>query len=92
MVDSSIRVVVSNKRNYVHKVLVNYLVKLAQENNVVRGTDRSDMAIAEYQTKQINPIRYKKVLMVLYVLFFGITDYTLSITLYFCSCYLSKQC
>ena len=30
------RVVVSYKRKYVHKVLVNHLVKLAQEKNVVR--------------------------------------------------------
>ena len=30
------RVVVSYKRKYVHKVLVNHLVKLAQEKSVVR--------------------------------------------------------
>ena len=30
------RVVVSNKRKYVHEVLVNHLVKLAQEESVVR--------------------------------------------------------
>ena len=30
------RVIVSYKRKYVHEVLVNYLVKLAQEKNMVR--------------------------------------------------------
>ena len=36
--DSS-RVVVSYKRKYVYKVLVNRLVKVAQEKSVVRGAD-----------------------------------------------------
>ena len=40
------RVVVSYKRKYVHKVLVNRLVKLALEESVVRGTDHPDMTIA----------------------------------------------
>ena len=40
------RVVVSYKLKYVHKVLVNCLVKLAQEKSVVRQTEHSDMAIA----------------------------------------------
>ena len=40
------KVVVSFKRKYVHEVLVNRLVKLAQENCVVRRTDRPDMTIA----------------------------------------------
>ena len=39
-------VVVSYKRKYVHKVLVNRLVKLAQEKSVVRCTDQPDMTIA----------------------------------------------
>ena len=39
------RVVVSYKRKYVHEVLVNCLVKLAQEKNVVRQTDRPHMTI-----------------------------------------------
>ena len=43
--DSS-RVVVSYKRKYVHEVLVYFLVKLAQEKNVVKGTDHPDMTIA----------------------------------------------
>ena len=51
------RVVVSYKQKYVHKVLVNRLVKLAQEKSVVRLTDRPDMTIAvdwdvKHQTKQ----------------------------------------
>ena len=50
------RVVVSYKRKYVHKVLVNRLVKLAQEKSVVRWTDWPDMTIAvdwdaKHQTK-----------------------------------------
>ena len=40
------RVVVSLKRKYVHKVLVNCLVKLAQEESVARWTDHPDMTIA----------------------------------------------
>ena len=40
------RVVVSYKLKYMHKVLVNCLVKLAQEKSVVRLTDYSDMTIA----------------------------------------------
>ena len=40
------RVVVGYKQKYVHKVLVNRLVKLAQEKSVVRWTDRPDMTIA----------------------------------------------
>ena len=50
------RVVVSYKRKYVHKILVNYSVKLAQEKSVVRSTHRPDKTIAvdwdvKYQTK-----------------------------------------
>ena len=37
------RVVVSYKRKYVHNVLVDHLVKLAQEKSVVRWTDRPNM-------------------------------------------------
>ena len=53
------RVVVSYKWKYEHKVLVNHLVKLAQEKNVVRWTDHPDMTIAvdwdvKHQTKQTN--------------------------------------
>ena len=49
---------VSYKQKYVHKVLVNRLVKLAKEKSVVRRTDRTNMTIAvdwdiEHQTKQI---------------------------------------
>ena len=54
------KVVVSYKRKYVHQVLVNGLVKLAQEKSVVRLTDGSDMTLAvdlgceaTKQTKQI---------------------------------------
>ena len=51
------RVVVSYKQKYVHEVLVNSLVKLAQEKSVVRWTDRPDITIAvdwdvKNQTKQ----------------------------------------
>ena len=55
------RVFVSYKRKYVHKVLVNSLVKLAKEKSVVRLTDRPDMTIAvdwdvknQTKTKEIN--------------------------------------
>ena len=40
------RVVVSYKREYVHEVLVNCLVQLADEISVARRTDRPDMTIA----------------------------------------------
>ena len=40
------RVVVSYKGKYVHKVLVNCLVKHAQEKSVVRWTDHLNMTIA----------------------------------------------
>ena len=40
------RVVVNYKRKCVHDVLVNCLVKLAQEKSVVRLTDPPDMTIA----------------------------------------------
>ena len=51
------RVAVSDKRKYVHEVLVNGLVKLAQKKSVVRWTDVPDMTIAvdwdvKNQTKQ----------------------------------------
>ena len=51
------RAVVSYKRNYVHEVLVNHLVKLAQEKSMVRWTDRPNMTIAvdwaiKHQTNQ----------------------------------------
>ena len=51
------RVVVSYKQKYVHEVLVNRLVKLAQEKSVVWCTDRPNMTIAvdwdvKHQTKQ----------------------------------------
>ena len=39
------RVVVSYKRKYVHKVLVNHLFKLAQEKSVVRRTDCPYIAV-----------------------------------------------
>ena len=49
----------SYRWKYVHEVLVNPLVKLAQERNVVSWTDHSDMTIAvdwnvKHQTKQTN--------------------------------------
>ena len=54
------RVVVSYKRNHVHKVLVNRLFKLAQEKKVVRLTDCPAMTIAvdlgRKATKQTNKI------------------------------------
>ena len=40
------RIVVSYMRKYVHEVLVNCLLKLAQENSVVRRTGRPAMTIA----------------------------------------------
>ena len=47
------RVVVSFKRKYVHKGLVNHLVKLAEEKSVARWTDRRDMTIAvDWDVKQ----------------------------------------
>ena len=51
------RVFVSYKRNYVHEVLVNHLVKLAQEKCVVRWTDCPNRTIVvewdiKLQTKQ----------------------------------------
>ena len=51
------RVEVSYKRKYVHKELVNCLVKFAQENSVIRWTDPPDRTIAvdwevKNQTKQ----------------------------------------
>ena len=51
------RVVVSYKRKYVHKVLANCLVKLAQERSVVSWTDCADMTIADDWdvTNQTNP-------------------------------------
>ena len=51
------RIVVSYKRKYVHEVLVNCLVKLAQEKSVVRLTDCSNMTIAvDWDVKnQTNP-------------------------------------
>ena len=53
------RVHVSYKKKYVHKVLINRFVKLAQEKSVVRWTDRPNMTIAvdwdiKHQTKQTN--------------------------------------
>ena len=42
----SIRVVVSNKRKYGHKVLVNRLFELAQEKSVVRWIDHPTLTIA----------------------------------------------
>ena len=62
------RVVVKYKRKYVHEVLVNRLVKLAQE-KVFRLTDRPDMTIAvdwdvKHQTNQqqfpVKPSLYHK--------------------------------
>ena len=54
---NSRRVVVSYKRKYVHEVLVNRLVKLAQEDSVVRWSDHPDMTITvdldvKHQNKQ----------------------------------------
>ena len=51
------RVVVIYKRKYGHEVMVNHLVKLAQEKGVGRSTDCPDMTIAvdwdvKNQTKQ----------------------------------------
>ena len=53
------RVVVSHKRKYVQKVLVNCSVKLAQEKSVVRWTNRPNMTIAvdwdvKKQTKKLS--------------------------------------
>ena len=39
-------VVVSHKQEFVHKLLINSLVKLAKKKRVVRYTDRQDMTIA----------------------------------------------
>ena len=51
------RGVVSYKRKYVHEVVINRLVKPAQENSLGRWTNRFDMTIAvdwdvNHQTKQ----------------------------------------
>ena len=51
------RVVVSYKRKYVHKVLVNRLVKLAQEKCMNKSTDSPNMTISvdwdiKHQNKQ----------------------------------------
>ena len=51
------RVVGGYKRKYVHKILVNCLVKLAQEKSVIRCTDHPNIIIAvdldiKNQTKQ----------------------------------------
>ena len=47
--------VVSCKWKYVHEVLVNRLLKLAQEKSVVRWTDRPDLTIAvDWEVKQQN--------------------------------------
>ena len=56
-------VVVNYKGKYVHKVLVNRLVKLAQEKGVVWWTDCPNMTIAvdwdvKHQTKQTNSLSY----------------------------------
>ena len=53
------KVVVNYMQKYVHEVLVNCLVKLAQEKSVVRWTDHPDMTIAvvwdvKNQAKQTN--------------------------------------
>ena len=40
------RIVVKYKQKYVYQVLVNHLIKLAQEKSVIRWTDRPDMTIA----------------------------------------------
>ena len=45
-VDSRRVIVVSYKQKYMHKVLVNFLFKLAQEKCVVKRTGRLDMTIA----------------------------------------------
>ena len=60
------RVVVSYiLRKYVHEVLVNCLVKLAQEKSVVRWTDRADMTIAvDWDVK--NQTNEKKTLHIAY--------------------------
>ena len=54
------RVVVSYKWKYVHEVLVNRLVKLAQEKSMVRWTDRTDMTIAVGWDVQHQPKQTKK--------------------------------
>ena len=47
--------VVSYKLKYVHEVLVNRLIKLAQKKKVVRWTDRPAMTIAvDCDIKQLN--------------------------------------
>ena len=57
------KIVVSYKGKYVHEVLVNRLVKLAQEKSVVRWTDCTDMTIAvdiKNQIKQTKDIKIAK--------------------------------
>ena len=49
------RVVVSYKRKYVHEVLVNSLVKLAQEKSDVMLTDHPNMTIAADQDVTQHP-------------------------------------
>ena len=48
------RVVVSYKRKYVHKLLVNRLLKPAQEKSVVKWTDRPAMTIAVDMGRKAN--------------------------------------
>ena len=69
------RDVVSYKRKYVHKVLVNCLVNLAQEKSMVRWTDHPDMTIAvdwdiKNQTKpNQKTCSYKHALSTLWVVY-----------------------
>ena len=70
-------VVVSYKQKYVHELLVNRLVKLAQEKKLVRWTDRLDMTIVvdwdvKNQTKQTN---WKKIYRPFYNVFVFIWAY-----------------
>ena len=65
------RVVVSYKRKNVHKVLVNLLVKLAQEKGKARWTDHPDMTIAvdwdvKHQTRPLVKSMYQNINFLIY--------------------------
>ena len=66
------RVVVSYKRKYVHELLVNHLVKLAQVKRVVKWTDHPDMTIAvdwdvKHQTNTPSPPPPPKITLKFYL-------------------------
>ena len=60
---------VSYKQKYVHKVLVNCLVKLAQEKSVVRWTDHSAMIKAvDWDLKNQTKLKKDKWIRRIYII------------------------